>query len=421
MSVSSGATNGGSASSSTPERARRLHREVLLAAKNENALPTTTQYGEGYHYTGNLAPIMDKLWPSLHSGKNTRRSTARSFIATIKQHLKAHGNLVPSGDGWFVRSEYREGAGRAVVQHPILGTIEDVPEITLLDRAKSVWFRAREYCAQNTRPTRNVEGVVFWEADKPLAYFLKQVWPELTAYEGGRQPIYDFLRSTANAVNVGAKHDDEMIGTAIHSWLIRDEWNEAGGTTVFRTLTREPTAADRREARLSTHEAGEDRPAMPVIITKATQEAVNDMPNSTPANKPTNQQEAANNADSEEVSLKCDHPGCDYVGKNAYALGGHRRSHSNDKDGTMARKTALAVMRDTIDALASKDEEIARLKAEAEEGAQVRQELRNQLAAAENSGDDKARVDLIRDVMTRVQQGALTPFRALGEIEDALS
>jgi hypothetical protein len=405
-------------SSTTEERAHKLWGAAAQYAIDRKIPVTDTDKGRGYVIKGEatIYEIARTVWPNLLFTHNKPSSAARSFVATLTAYLRKDNNLTKYGStGWFVKSFYTQRAQRAV-QHPILGTVEKPPEITILDRSKKVWDAARRYCEHEYRPTRIIQvevsgsqvGATYWECDKPLSYFITMCWPNITEYVGGRQPIYDFLRSTTNAVNIGGKHDDEMVGEPVtHSWLIRNDWHEMGGKTLFRTMTREPTDRDRREARLSTTEAGEDREPMPVIISKATQEAVNDMTEPEPDPTPPAAAPESKPAAETDEPYPCTYPGCGRTFKTPHNLGRHvTTQHKNDPDGSQIRKTALDVVQDTFIALERAQVEIA--------------DLRAQLAQASKDDGNAARVEAVREVLKQAQSGALAPFGALGAIEQAL-
>lgn len=141
------------------------------------------------------------------------------------------------------------------------------PNVTVYEKAKKVHKGATDYAKAKGVPIGLYDGVEFYVIDdKPLKYFISKHYPKIQHYQGtgGRQEIYDFLRSTGNYAR--EKQDDDT--SAI---IVRVEFAEVGGPVKWRS-PRGPVSdwqkeRERKERNLTAKEAGEDREPEPVTIT----------------------------------------------------------------------------------------------------------------------------------------------------------
>lgn len=233
-------------------RAKQLWMELVKEAAAHKIPSRKTKEGEGYLINVSLAVVGNNLWGN----------KAADYLRTAKNHLKKTKNVIYTTETQqlFVSATYNERTPKKKTQRLAQNTMEQ----TILDRARSVWANARAHVERNGYPSEVYEGVLFYRVDKPLAFFISAVFPDLLAYEGGRRPIYEFLRATCNAVNLHSRLQEDESITGQHAWLIRDTWNEKGTVILFRTLT--PDAIDKRAQKLTPREAGEDRPPSPVEV-----------------------------------------------------------------------------------------------------------------------------------------------------------
>jgi hypothetical protein len=140
------------------------------------------------------------------------------------------------------------------------------PNITIYEKARKVWKGATDYAKAKGVAVGLYDGVEYFIIDdKPLKYFIGKHYPKIQHYSGpgGTQEIYDFLRATGNYAREREEDDMSVI-------IVRCEFAEAGGPVIFRS----PRSAvsdwqreqARKEAKLTPHEAGEDREPGPVTV-----------------------------------------------------------------------------------------------------------------------------------------------------------
>lgn len=150
----------------------------------------------------------------------------------------------------------------------------------LESRAWAVWFSIRNgACKSKGKPaaapknkanTPDLAGVPGFEVEVNLTTKMRDLWTEFAALDRMSQNAFadevrSFLRASGNMVNVRLPG----IGKGEHGqplWWIRDTWNDVKGIPIYR-----PTELTSRERRLTPVEAGEDREAAPVTVSKAPQ------------------------------------------------------------------------------------------------------------------------------------------------------
>lgn len=143
--------------------------------------------------------------------------------------------------------------------------IDPYPNITVYEKARKVHKNATDYAKAKQVAIGLYDGVEFYVIDEyPLKYFIGKSYPKIKHYSGpgGTQEIYDFLRSTGNYAR--EKQDDDT--SAI---IVRVEFSESGAPIQWRS-PRGPVSdwqreQARKEAKLTPHEAGEDREPAPVV------------------------------------------------------------------------------------------------------------------------------------------------------------
>lgn len=225
--------------------------------------------------------------------------------------------------------------------------VDPYPNVTIYEKAKKVHKGATDYARATGKSVGLYDGVEFFIIDdKPLSYFVAKHYSKIQHYAGpgGKQEIYDFLRSTGNYAR---ERDDDDTSIMI----IRATFAEPGGAPV---LFRSPRKAvsdwerdkQRKDARLTPQEAGEDREPGPVTIRQkpveptepAPENAVIDLdkkqvipvPVPTPPRPSPEDQRLLAEAKAREASLTCPEckaEGVEFVAKNPQGLSGHRRAN----------------------------------------------------------------------------------------------
>lgn len=221
------------------------------------------------------------------------------------------------------------------------------PDISIYEKAKKVWKGARDYAVAEGKSLLSINGADFYLVDdKPLAYFIGRHYRKIQHYAGpgGKQEIYDFLRSTGNYAR--ERQEDESS-----VFVIRAEWSESGAEVVVRNPRKAVSDYERerlrKESKVTPKEAGEDREPAPFIVTHKEPEQVIDLDSRrTPADVPSIDPEAAAALAREQerkAALTC--PECmtdgkEYVAKNPQGLSGHRRA-AHGVQGTTYRPSVV--------------------------------------------------------------------------------
>lgn len=227
----------------TEGRARRLYAEIIAEIHSKGVKVRSTPHGNGYLWNGNLTTLAAKCWPNLTIEPGRTGPASKQFLEVIKKHLRDSKNViwVQERGQFYVSPEYKEArvSKKASVRNvppapkPTPGKV-DLAQESITDRAKRIWERARQACEAANAPTETYSNVEFWVCDKPLAFWIKAEFPELCLpametqpnFEKYKRPLYDLLRATTNAVNIGSKYDDRMKDGE-HHWLIRKEWHDS--------------------------------------------------------------------------------------------------------------------------------------------------------------------------------------------------
>lgn len=471
-------TGGVNGNPSIEEAAYLLWQVMLDECKTKGLDLQMTRYGEGYYYTGDVSGFAVRLWPLRFSKPDVG---ARAFLSAVRGLLKADGNVIvierrqtafnTHANRIFVTATYNQGTGATPVS-AITGPLNDNGqpwEISVLEMSKRVWSRARQYALTNSVDTQEHGGRQFYIVDKPLSYFIAAEFPHLVPYEGGKEKIYDFLRSTSNAVYLGSRRT-EGAEPPIKRWLIATEWSEAGTAVIIRH-PRNPDRIDKIAERLTPHEAGEDREPGPVTVSSRPKEAPS-LSESKPkfvceeCDKPFENQNALNghkashrfdtatdNGNGEKYILlengkaACIQCGAEFDAPSS--IPGHYKTHAHEqrqrdmerleKEVARLRRlrrgqaSDLALSRiAAIDVLTSSLEEFEAMEREVEvlrhENTTQRNEIRDlttevaDLRAKQASGDDlTALTDLIGEVLGRVYAGSIGLSRAIADIEDLVN
>jgi hypothetical protein len=206
------------------------------------------------------------------------------------------------------------------------------PNQTVFEKAKKVWKGARDYAAAKNKSLMEVDGVEFYMIDdKPLAYFVARHYPKIQHYAGpgGKQEIYDFLRSTGNY----ARERDEDENSI---FIVRTEWSDSGLAVVVRNPRKAVSDYERnkqrQEAKIREQEVSQAlrAPQDDLVVMK-----IEPKSKPTPADIPSIDSEAAAALKREQeriASLTC--PECkaedkEFVAKNPQGLAGHRKAQHN--------------------------------------------------------------------------------------------
>jgi hypothetical protein len=446
-------------------KAKRLWFEIVQECTRRKIPVKRTPHGVGYLWSGSIQAMAVQVWPYLlREGRMS--SPAQGFISEVRNHLKANKNIIfeQVRGQMLVSSKYHEPkkkSSRASVT-PTLAT--DTLETSIPDRAKAVWAKARSHAEDRGCQTEEYQDILFWRVEKPLSYFIHAVFPDLHAYEGGRAPIYDFLRATTNAVNISK---DPSIDSE-HAWLIRDSWNDSATVLLFRSVS--PDRIDQRAARLSPHEAGEDREPAPVEVRKVEETMTAEADTSFPCPEPdcdfvgrspnaVNAHSAAHKRTPIVVvtgyttlpdgRVQCDE--CSATFKEAGSIPGHKKQHYNERreaeigrlerevrrlraaktgDITLTVEAALRTLQTHLDeAMTSTiktqhlNEQVSKLKDEVRELRQERLTLRQTVQDLENKPagtDASTMVELLSSIVDQVNSGKIAPIRAMADVDDLL-
>jgi len=449
-------------------KAKRLWFEIVQECTRRKIPVRKTPHGEGYLWNGSIQAMAAQVWPNLaREGRMT--TPAQNFISEIRNHLKNNKNVTfeQTRGQMLVSAKYHEPKKKSS-RVPVSPTLTaDTLEMSIPDRAKAVWAKARTHVEERDCTTEEYEGVLFWRVEKPLSYFIHAVFPDLHAYEGGRAPIYDFLRATANAVNISK---DPTVDSE-HAWLIRDTWNENGTVLLFRSVS--PDRIDQRAAKLTPHEAGEDREPAPVEVRKV-EEAMtetaskNEFPcpdcdfvgisiNSLNAHSAKHKGRRPSPVHSTitgfitlpDGRVKCDE--CDSTFKDASSIPGHKKTHYNERreaeigrlerevrrlrvaktgDINLTVEAALRTLQTQIDEAMSShakvqalNEQVSKLKTEVSDLRQSKRALETQLKEQANnpSGTDVTTVvELLSGIVEQVNSGKIAPIRGMADVDDLL-
>lgn len=222
----------------TEGRARRLYTEIIAEIHSKGVKVRSTPHGQGYLWNGNLTTLAAKCWPNLTISPGRTGPASKQFLEVIKKHLRDSKNViwVQERGQFYVSPEYKEArvSKKSTATKATQPAKIDLAQESITDRAKRIWERARQACEAVGAPTETYSNVEFWVCDKPLAFWIKAEFPELCLpametqpnFEKYKRPLYDLLRATTNAVNIGSKYDQSMKDGE-HHWLIRKEWHDS--------------------------------------------------------------------------------------------------------------------------------------------------------------------------------------------------
>lgn len=463
---------------SVDSRAKRLWFELVQECTKRKIPIRRTPHGDGYLWSGSLQALAVQVWPNLvRDGRMT--TPQKSFIAEIRNHLKSNKNVIvsPERGQLFISAEYHEPKTKKKQTRRTDVLSSNTIEMTVIERARSVWAKARSHATEKACETVEYDGVLFWKVEKPLSYFINAVLPDLHAWEGGRAPIYDFLRATCNAVNVSRDPSTD----AEHAWLIRDAWSDSSTVIIFRSVN--PDRIDQRAAKLTPHEAGEDREPAPIEVRRieeATTKAQKKEEDVTTDATPTTTEEtfpcpepgcdqkfSSRNAMNGHLAahrgksvvppgtgfitlpdgrVKCDE--CDAIFKEASSIPGHKKQHWNERreaeverlqrevrrlrnlkttDVNLTAEAALKVVTEQIENAMSANTTIERLK---EQVSKLQDDLlaandalratKTELDNTSKSGDLSTTLDLLQSIVDGVNSGKIAPIRGLADVDDLL-
>lgn len=221
----------------TEGRARRLHTEILADIASRGIKIRSTIHGSGYLWSGNITTMASRCWPTLTITTGRTGPVSKQFIEVVKRHLAANKNLlwVQERGQFYVSPDYKESRVKKTATKAVpKKAAPTLAQESITDRAKRIWERAQQSCEASNAPTEIYKNVEFWVCDKPLAFWIRAEFPELCLpametqpnFEKYKRPLYDLLRATTNAVNIGSKYDESMKDGE-HHWLIRKEWHDS--------------------------------------------------------------------------------------------------------------------------------------------------------------------------------------------------
>lgn len=136
----------------------------------------------------------------------------------------------------------------------------DTPE----ERAWLVWTRFKEASEGDPTKQKVIGGALVIGQMKAHARFLfpEAPWGNDEAEQDFMRPVYRYLRASGNAYVLRRN-----IGGSPHmsEWFLSDSWRDQPAAAPPKKR-RVPDAIDKRAAKLTAHEAGEDRAPAPVTV-----------------------------------------------------------------------------------------------------------------------------------------------------------
>lgn len=124
--------------------------------------------------------------------------------------------------------------------------IDPYPHWSVFEKSKKVWKAARDYAAATGKPLMETGGAEFYLIDdKKLAFFISKVLPKIRERyhgEGGTREVYDYLRSTGNAVHENAEDETSL-------WVVRTQWSDEGAEVIIRNPRRAVSDYEKEQQR----------------------------------------------------------------------------------------------------------------------------------------------------------------------------
>lgn len=109
--------------------------------------------------------------------------------------------------------------------------IDPYPNWSVFEKSKKVWKAARDYAVATSKPLLDIGGAEYYLIDdRVLATFIARVLPKIKDRYfgvGGTREVYDYLRSTGNAVR---EHQDDESSL----WVVRTVWSDEGAEVIIR-------------------------------------------------------------------------------------------------------------------------------------------------------------------------------------------
>ena len=293
------------------------------------------------------------------------------------------------------------------------------------ERAKAIWKAMVDECVHKGLPHHDTEYGKGYYLDGALIEYARACWPGTNFRKGSGKTamnlIRQFLRSTGNVVLLPYQGKQRLFVRA--RWAYRDSIPVLVGVPTERQQAIADHEREQRsnEAKITPVEAGETLPAAPVEQRKG--QII-----SNPAyGKGTPDSRHPNIINFTNGHAQCTI--CNRVFEKRTGISSHVRMHAAQGASNevvelrqeVERLRAQALLNlgslDSADALELVNAYVQMLK---DECARLTTENEALKAQPTNDPDSEARLELIKEVLTRVQKNETSMFRGLADINDAL-
>jgi hypothetical protein len=238
-----------------------------------------------------------------------------------------------------------------------------------------------------------------WTISGPFTEYVRKVWPGTRTNKGGGKSATGFLRNFLRETgNVVVRQDGQIF--------VRKTWQSMETVILWRERNREQR---RKEAKVTPHEAGEDREPGPVTVSQEQPVMTRGFYHYY--------------ASGRVVCWRCGQ-----TMKSARSTGGHAKRHYREdladrvteleqtvhtNGNEISFEVGLTAVRDQHRAI------ILKLQESQDEVDRLRKELDERPEQTE--GDDGARISLIREALAKYQSGGLSPLRLISDIYDVVA
>lgn len=288
------------------------------------------------------------------------------------------------------------------------------------ESAKAIWKAMVEEATAKNLPRQDTEYGSGWFLNVTIAEYARACWPGTNFRKGSGKTamnmIRQFLKSTGNVVTVATMTGGKGKVFVRAYWAYRDSIPVIVGLSPQSARQQAIAAHEaeqrRKEAKVTPKEAGETLPPAPVEVKKGGIVSHPEYGRGTPDKR--------YNA---FVRFSNGMAQCTECGKaiKPQGMGPHQKMHDDEK-----RDARLAELELTAAAnLSSLDpkQALGMVQAYIATITQERDDAIRNLAAAQAApinNDAEVKVDMVREILTRVQKGEISMMRSLSDINDAL-
>lgn len=290
------------------------------------------------------------------------------------------------------------------------------------EAAKAIWKAMVEEATAKNIPRQETEYGSGWFMHVTIAEYARACWPGTNFRKGhgktAMNMIRQFLKSTGNVVTVQTMSQDRNTKGRV---FVRAYWAYRDSIPVIVGLAgrerREAIAAHeaeqrRKEAKVTPKEAGETLPPAPVEVKKGGIVSHPEYGKGEPDKRYP-----------DFVRFSNGMAQCTTCGKaiKPQGMGPHQKMHEDERrDARLEELEATAAA--NLSALDPR-QALGMVQAYISTLTQERDDARRELAAAQAApvnADAEVKVDLVREILTRVQKGEISMMRGLSDINDAL-